>query len=40
MLLDLLSSGSLPVPSIGDLLDVSTVPVSALLVHAIFATRE
>lgn len=36
VLFDLLGSGSLPVPLIGDLFDVATAPVSALLLHGIF----
>lgn len=34
VLLGLLSSGSVPVPFVGDMVDGTTAPVSALLVHA------
>lgn len=37
VLIDLVGSGSLAVPFLGDALDVVTAPVSALLLHAIFA---
>lgn len=39
VMLDLIGSGGLGFPLLGDLLDVFTAPVSALMLHALFASN-
>lgn len=39
VIIDLIGSGGLGFPLLGDLLDVFTAPISALMLHALFASN-